>query len=38
VVEIERRTMRITPVSFNEVNVRDQHGSPIKLPIAVSLP
>jgi hypothetical protein len=38
VVEIDRRTMRITPVSFNEVNVRDQHGSPIKLPIAVSLP
>jgi len=38
VVEIVDRTMRITPVSFEPVVVRDSRGKPIQLPIVVQLP
>jgi len=38
VVEIVDRTMRITPVSFEPLVVRDSRGKPIQLPIVVQLP
>ena len=38
VVEIVDRAMRITPVSFEPVMVKDSHGKPIQLPLVVQLP
>ena len=38
VVEIEGKTMRVTPLGFEPMNVVSNDGSPLKLPITVSLP
>ena len=37
-VEIEGKTMRITPLSFTPVNVRDSNGAAVNLPLVVNLP
>lgn len=37
-VEIERETLRVTPLSSEPVIVRDMHGRPIPMPIAVNRP
>jgi hypothetical protein len=37
-VELEERTMRITPLSWEPVRVRDPRGNPVTLPIIVELP
>jgi len=37
-VELEGRTMRITPLSWEPVRVVDSKGNPIPLPIVVELP
>ena len=38
VVEIEGKVMRITPVSFEPLRIKNQIGEEVKLPIAISLP
>jgi hypothetical protein len=37
-VEIESKTMRITPLSFTPVSVRDSNGGAVNLPLIVNLP
>lgn len=37
-VEIEGKTMRVTPLSFEEVEVRDSDGHPLRTPLVVTLP
>jgi len=37
-VELEGRTMRITPLSWEPVRVQDPRGNPIAMPIVVELP
>ena len=37
-VEIEGKTMRLMPLSFTPVNVRDSDGRPVTLPIVITLP
>jgi tartrate-resistant acid phosphatase type 5 len=38
VVEIEGKTMRITPLGFDEVVVRNAQGAPVQMPIVVTIP
>jgi predicted MPP superfamily phosphohydrolase len=38
VVEIEDKTMRITPLGFEPVQVRDANGHDVPIPITVTLP
>jgi hypothetical protein len=37
-VEIEGKTMKITPISFTEMRVQDRDGRPVPLPITITLP
>jgi hypothetical protein len=37
VVEIEGRTMKITPVSTRPMVVKDASGSPVPMPLVVTL-
>ncbi len=37
-VEIEGKTMRVTPLSFAPVDVRDSDGRPVSFPIVTTLP
>lgn len=37
-VEIEGKNMRVWPLSFTQVNVKDSDGRPVQLPIVISLP
>ena len=37
-VELEGRTMRITPLSWEPVRVQDANGNPVSVPIVVELP
>jgi len=36
--ELEGRTMRITPLSWEPVRVMDSSGRPVAMPIVVELP
>ena len=38
VVEIDGKTMRVTPVGYEEIAVRDASGSSITMPLTISLP
>ena len=38
VVEIEDKVMKVTPVSFEPLRIKNQIGEQVKLPIAISLP
>jgi hypothetical protein len=38
VVEIEGKTMRVTPMSFEPMRVVSSDGSPVSLPITITLP
>lgn len=38
VVEIQGKTMKITPISFETMNVRDSDDRPVSLPITITLP
>ena len=38
VVEIDGKTMRITPIGYEPIDVRDVRGAPAQMPIAVTLP
>jgi hypothetical protein len=38
VVEIEGKTMQVTPLSFEPVHVVASDGSPISLPITITQP
>jgi len=38
VVEIEGKTMRVTPLSFETMHVVSGDGSPVSLPITVTQP
>jgi hypothetical protein len=38
VVEIEGKTMRVTPLSFEPMNVVSSDGSPVSLPITITQP
>lgn len=38
VVEIDGKTMRITPLGFDEIVVRDDSGGNIRMPLTVTLP
>jgi hypothetical protein len=38
VVEIEGKTMKVTPVSSGPMNVVDSDGRPFPLPVTITLP
>ncbi len=38
VVEIDGKTMRVTPLSFEPMNVVSSDGSPVSLPITITQP
>jgi hypothetical protein len=38
VVEIEGKTMRITPVGYQPMRVHDANGSVVPLPFVITLP
>ena len=37
-VELDRKTMKVTPISFTEIKVQDSDGRPVPLPITITLP
>ena len=38
VVEMQGKTMKVTPISFEPLNIRDTSGQQLKLPITITLP